>query len=32
MNKSFNYEVNKVLKEAEREMLELKHPYVGANS
>lgn len=29
MNKSFNYEVNKVLKEAEREMLELKHPYVG---
>lgn len=29
MNKSFNYEVNKVLKEAEREMFELKHPYVG---
>ncbi len=29
MNKSFNYEVNKILKNAETEMLELRHPYVG---
>lgn len=29
MNKSFNYEVNKILKNAEKEMLELHHPYVG---
>lgn len=29
MNKSFNYEVNKILKNAELEMLELHHPYVG---
>lgn len=29
MNKSFNYEVSKVLKNAELEMLELNHPYVG---
>lgn len=29
MNNNFNYEVNKILKNAEREMKELKHPYVG---
>lgn len=29
MNNEFNYEVNKILKNAESEMKKLKHPYVG---
>lgn len=29
MNNSYSYEVSKILKMAEREMLELRHPYVG---
>lgn len=29
MNNNYSYEVSKILKVAEREMLELRHPYVG---
>lgn len=29
MNKCYNAAVNKILDDAEKEMLELKHPYVG---